>query len=101
MTCKLTQYNILIFGPPARFWLSPTLQSPLQSPPHQPEDFLRRLNNGVEFNNDLDLDMLDSRLAECDLEGIEEDNKIQPGESFDMGDSIGKALSLVKQVFAQ
>ena len=54
--------------------------------------------NGVEFNNDLDLDALDARLAECDLEGIEDD-KIQPGESFDMGDSIGKALSLVKQVF--
>ena len=48
----------------------------------------------------LPLDALDVRLAECDLEGIEEDNKIQPGESFDIGDSIGKALSLVKQVFA-
>ena len=32
MTCKFTQYNILIFRPPARLWLSPTLQSPLHSP---------------------------------------------------------------------
>lgn len=52
---------------------------------------------GVELNNDLDLDALDARLAECDLDDLEEDEDEGSGETFEMGDSIGKALALVKQ----
>jgi hypothetical protein len=55
---------------------------------------------GIDINNDLDLDGLDARLVECDLDGGDEeddDDKVS-SEEFDMGDSIGKALALVKQV---
>jgi hypothetical protein len=52
---------------------------------------------GVELDNDLDLDTLDAWLAECDFNEVEEDEDEGSGETFKMEDSIGKALALVKQ----
>jgi hypothetical protein len=68
--------------------------------PSSTRKLLKKMKNafdGVELDDDLDLDALDARLAECDLDDVEDDEEAS-GESFDMGNSIGKALALVKQV---
>jgi hypothetical protein len=60
---------------------------------------IRSAFEGININNDLDLDGLDARLVECDLdEGDDDDDNEVSSEEFDMGDSLDKALALVKQV---
>ena len=67
------------------------------------QKLLKKIKNvfdGAELADDLDLDVLDAHLAECDLDDVEDEDEDESGELFDMGDSIGKALALVKQVSA-
>jgi hypothetical protein len=68
--------------------------------PSSTQKLLKKIKHafeGVELDNDLDLDALDARLAECNFEDVEEEEDEGSGETFEMGDSIGKALALVKQ----
>lgn len=57
----------------------------------------------VDDSNTFDIDELDVRLADFDFDGEEEEvnedvDAVTLEEDFDAGDTIGKALTLVKQV---
>ena len=63
------------------------------------------LKKAMSAEGDLDLDELDASLANFDLDNLEDPNDKDSEDSddeagFTPGDALGKALALIKQVFA-
>jgi len=54
---------------------------------------MRKIRQAVDDGNDAELNTLTQELA-----SIEVDNDDHDGTSFDAGDSLGKALTLIEQV---
>lgn len=66
---------------------------------------IKKAFEDAEISDTVDLDVLDSHLsgfdfAADDAEGGDEDDPDANFSDFDIADSIGKALALVKQVFS-
>ena len=49
-------------------------------------------------NGEVDLDEFDDELSQINVEELVEDGDMDSGDEFNPGDSLGKAIALVKQV---